>query len=260
LGSPQGLAIVWQDRKLVTGAAQDPVATQACLVAVRPAAASGIRRPAGPLLALAGALLFGWASTAWADEVASQIPPQYRLSTLTPTGSPPPTLPGVASLGAGQEFLFTLPASFRFDSLAGINLDDVGSPLDRPRATYRYTWFSHPSWDVKIGLSTSLDSGTPWQRFIAASSTDHLHVGALPTMHLSGQGRLADRWMVSVSAEGLWTGRGQGLDMDLRVDYSLTRDVALFGSYRMTDSIGEGPEIYGFVPSNSAQFGVRLRF
>ncbi|SPE25883.1 exported hypothetical protein [Burkholderiales bacterium] len=236
---------------------------RACRVDAELASTPVARRPAGLLAAVAvtaGALALGWSAAAGADEPAGQVPAQYRLTTLTPAGAPAPTLPGVASLGAGQEFLFSLPASFRFDSLAGINFDDIGNPLDRPRATYRYTWFSRPSWDVKIGLSTSLDPGTPWQRFVAASSTDHLHVGSLPTMHLSGESRLADRWLFSVSAEGLWTGRGQGLDMDLRVDYSLTRDVALFGSYRLTDSIGEGPEVYGFVPSNSAQFGVRLRF
>jgi len=184
---------------------------------------------------------------------------QYRLDTLTPALNPAPGLSGVARLGGGQEFLFALPASFGIDSLAPGRLDDLSTPFDRPRATYRYTWFSRPSWDVKIGLSTTLDPGNSWQRFLAPTP-DHLRVGSLPSMHLSSQSRLAERWLLSVNAEGMRTARGQGLDMDLRVDYSLTRNVALFGSYRLTDSTGEVPEFYGFVPSNSARFGVRLRF
>lgn len=237
-------------------------------------AAAGILRaksPPAPARALAGALkvllpsalgcalLSSYSPKAWADETLPPVPAQYRLA-MPPTGSALAPAWGEAPLHSGQEFVFHLPASFRFDSLAGINLEDLGSPLERPRATYRYTWFSRPGWDLKVGLSTSLDAGTPWQRFVSSSPMDHLRVGSLPTMHFASEGRLTDRWLLSVSAEGLRTARGQGLDMDLRVDYSLTRDVALFGSYRLTDSSGEGAEVYGFVPSNSAQFGVRLRF
>ena len=185
--------------------------------------------------------------------------PPYRLYALEPTGTTVPDLPGVRTLGQGSEFLFTIPATFSFDSLTGLNVEDLGNPLDRPRATVRYTWFSHPSWDIKIGLSTTLQPGSSWQRFFS-STPDHLRVGALPTMHLSGQSRLADRWLLSINAEGLHTPRGQGLDMDLRIDYSLSPTFALFGGYRLTDSTGEGQDVYGFLPSNSARLGVRLRF
>jgi hypothetical protein len=189
----------------------------------------------------------------------SPVPAQYRLSTLSPAFARAALLPGVASLGAGQEFLFTLPAGVGFDLMSRGTLDDLGSPLDRPRATYRYTWFSDPSWDVKVGLSATVDNDTSWQHFFTAGA-DHLRAGSLPSMHFSSEGRLTDRWLLSVSAEGMLTGRGQGIDMDLRVDYSLTRNVALFGSYRLTDSTGGVPELYGFVPANAARFGVRLRF
>ena len=211
-------------------------------------------------VALAWAALVGFHGAACAQAPGQSVSAQYRLEAPPSAGTLVPSFPGVASLGVGQELLFGLPASFRFDSLAGISLEDVGNPLDRPRATYRYTWLSRPGWDFKVGLSTALDQVTPWQRLVAPAPSDHLHVGSLPTMHLASEGRLADRWLLSVNAEGLRTARGQGLDMDLRVDYSLTRGVDLFGSYRLTDSSGEGPEVYGFLPSNSAQFGVRLRF
>jgi hypothetical protein len=190
---------------------------------------------------------------------APSVPAQYRLATLYPAFGRTPLLPGVASLGAGQEVQFGLPASFAFDLLSGATFDDLGSPLDRPRATYRATWFSHPGWDLKVGLSATVDTSSTWQRYFSAGS-DHLRAGGMPSMHISSEGHLSDRWLWSVSAEGLLTGRGQGLDMDLRVDYSLSRNVALFGSYRLTDSNGEVPEFYGFVPANSARFGVRLRF
>ena len=210
---------------------------------------------------LAGLLCCGALASAMpalgADD--SLAAPDYRLSTLAPALTRAPALPGVAALGAGQEVLFSLPAAFDFDLLAPGPLEDLGGPLDRLRATYRYTWFSRPSWDFKVGLSTVVDNGNSWQRYLSPSA-DRLRAGYLPSMHVSSESRLADRWLLSVSADGMLTGRGQGLDMDLRVDYSLTRNVALFGSYRLTDSTGEVPEFYGFIPSNTARFGVRLRF
>jgi hypothetical protein len=208
---------------------------------------------------VAGAVELPAAPAPQAARGESAVPPEYRLASLAPAITRAPMLPGVAALGAGQEVLFSLPAAFGFDLLSHGSLEDLGGPMDRLRATYRYTWFSRPSWDIKVGLSTTVDAGNSWQRFLSPAA-DRLRAGSLPSMHVSSEGRLADRWLLSVSADGMLTGRGQGLDMDLRVDYSLTRNVALFGSYRLTDSTGEVPEFYGFVPSNSARFGVRLRF
>lgn len=233
------------------------VTLQHCCRSAQRAAARRIGTLAAALLWTQFLALGGLARADEPDQ--SLVLPEYRLDTLRPASARAPALPGIASLGGGQEFRFSLPASFGFDSLGGVSLEDLGSPLDRPRATYRYTWFSRPGWDVKIGLSTTLDQDSSWQRFIG-STADRLRVGTLPTMHFSGESRLADRWLLSVNAEGLRTARGQGLDMDLRVDYSLNRDVGLFGSYRLTDSSGDLTEMSGFVPSNSAQFGVRLRF
>jgi len=220
------------------------------------------------LSALVGAVSFGAANAAAAadagtgtgtDPDASFVPPEYRLSSAPLALHPAPGLASVAALGNRPEFLFSVPASFGFDTLGSLGPDEIGNLLDRTRATVRYTWLAHPGWDVKIGLSTMVDPGSSWQRF-STPAYDHLRMGNLPTMHLLGERRLADRWMLSLSADGLHTTRGQGLDMDLRIDYSISRDVALFGSYRLTDSSGDGPEVYGFLPSNSARFGVRLRF
>jgi hypothetical protein len=79
-------------------------------------------------------------------------------------------------------------------------------------------------------------------------------------MHLSSTGRLSDNWLLTLNADGLRTARGQALDLDLRVDYSLTRQFALYGGYRLTDTGGEAQDVYGTGPSNSANFGVRFRF
>ena len=227
----------------------------ACPAVTRRATGPGVR---GAALLAAGVLLFLLAALAppRARAQEASVPARYRLADL-----PPVAADGEAADAAADraEFLYSLPATFSFDSLTGLDVGALGNALDRPRATVRYRWFSHPSWDIKVGLSATRDPSADGMRFFAGTA-ERLHAGGLPTMHLFGEGRLADRWMLSVNAEGLRTARGLGLDMDLRVDYSLTRYMALFGSYRMTDSTGEGQDVYGFLPSNAARLGVRLRF
>jgi hypothetical protein len=192
-----------------------------------------------------------------ADEPAAQpVPSEYRLNGYVP--SQVADSARTDALGP-PEFFFHLPSSFIYDSLAGVNPDAVGGPLDHARATLRYTWLSNPTWAMKIGLSTTLEPDTTWQRLMLAAS-DRSRLNPMPAMHLSGQSQISDRWMLSLDAEGQHWARGQSLDMDLRIDYHLTPSLALFGSYRLTDNFGENNEYVGFPVSNSARFGVRLRF
>jgi len=226
----------------------------------RPVALSGLRRPgAVPVVARVLAMLLGAAALGGSLPVRADdapVPAEYRLNGYLPhhmaeAGRPDGLSP--------TEFFFRLPSSFTFDSLAGVNPDAVGGPLDRARATLRYTWLSNSSWAMKVGLSTRLDPDTVWQRLVLAAG-DRPRVAAMPSMHLSGQGQLSDRWMLSVDAEGQRWDRGQSLDVDLRIDYHLSPGLAVYGSYRMTDNFGENPELLGFPVSNTARFGVQLRF
>jgi len=214
------------------------------------------------LAALWTALLAALASLgsgARADEAS--VPPvaaAYRLSGYAPLGldAPDPAHSESATAG-GSEFFYRMPSAFTFDSLAGLDPDALGGPLDHARATLRYAWLVHPTWAMKVGLSTPLETDSAWQRLAYASTP---RIGGLPAMHFSGQSQLSERWQLSLDAEGQRWSRGQSLDMDLRIDYHLSPGLALFGSYRLSDSFGETYEGVGFPVSNSARFGVRLRF
>jgi hypothetical protein len=194
-------------------------------------------------------LLLG--SAALAEDTPQQaVPPAYKLNGVVPAAADAAGMP---------EFFYRLPSSFTYESLNGVDPDTFGDPTDRGRATMRYTWLSNPGWAMKVGLSSMLEPDTTWQRMMLVAA-DHAHVTPMPSMHLAGQSQLSERWMLSLDAEGQrWT-RGQTLDMDLRVDYHLTPGLALFGSYRLTDNFGESSDLGGFPVSNSARFGVRLRF
>jgi hypothetical protein len=207
-----------------------------------------------PLALLA---LLGLHGAARADDAADgAVAPEYRLNGYVPSQVSDSTR---ATAMAPTEFFYRLPSSFIFDSLAGVNPDAVGGPMDHARATLRYTWLAHPSWAMKVGLSTTVEPDTTWQRLMMAAS-DRSRLNPMPAMHLSGQSQISERWMLSLDAEGQHWSRGQSLDMDLRIDYHLSPSLALFGSYRLTDNFGDNSEFVGFPVSNSARFGVRLRF
>jgi hypothetical protein len=208
------------------------------------------------LLALAAAQARAQQSGAPATEAPS-VPAAYRLTGFVPSQPLDLGVPDTA-LSRAPEFFYRLPSSFTYDSLSGVNLDGLGG-LDPARATLRYTWLAHPSWAMKIGLSTPLEPDSTWQRLLVAAG-DRPRLGLSPAMHLSGESQLSEHWMLSLDAEGQRWSRGQSVDMDLRINYHLTPGLALFGSYRLTDSFGEAYENIGFPVSNTARFGLRLSF
>jgi hypothetical protein len=174
-------------------------------------------------------------------------------------------LEGLASLDSRQELKFSTVSTGRYYGLYGLNEFGPGAlrldntvGLDQPRATYRYTWLSSPDLNLKVGLTSNLLQLGSSMR---SGFTAPMQYGSLPQLHLSGVGRLADNWHISVDADGLWTARGRSLDLGLHVGYSLTRSMQLFGGYRMTDYWGDAEDAYGSnAPVNSANVGLRYRF
>lgn len=180
-------------------------------------------------------------------------PIQYRLTEVWPAATQ-----GSSRLGGSANLIGSALAD-ALDPLASLRLENQLRVLDRRRATVDYAWYSKPGWDMRFGFSTTADSSPARQRFLF-TAPDRLRASTLPTMHFSSVGRLSERWLFSVNAEGLRTARGQALDMDLRLDYGLTPRLNLFGGYRLTDATSDALEGIGFLPTNSARLGLRLDF
>lgn len=212
------------------------------------------------------------ASVALADDRGSSGV-SYRLESgaaelASPSALAAPVHVGGSGLGLlppGQEVvLTTTPSSARMpDWLLSPALSPTLSPtqragLDHARATYRYTFFETDAWAYKLGLTASLlDNPATWR---PALGSDRWRLGSTPMMHLSASGHYGDRWQLSVDADGLHTGRGHALDLDLRVDYGLGHDLFLYGGYRLVESGGDAEDLYGPSPNNSANVGIRFRF
>jgi hypothetical protein len=174
-------------------------------------------------------------------------------------------LEATAPLAPRHELRFSTWALGRggLDSLPGVSLatltNDPALRIDPARATYRYTFLSRPDWAWKLGVSANVSElGGSLRPGLGLA--DRLRFGALPLLHVGGEGRLSSRWHLAFDADGLMTGRGRAFDLGLRVNYSLTPNFLLFGGYRMTESAGEAEEFYGAGLSNAANFGLRYRF
>jgi hypothetical protein len=131
--------------------------------------------------------------------------------------------------------------------------------LDPARATYRYTFLLQESWAWKVGLTTQLASIENTLRTGLAHG-DRLGFGALPMLHLAGEGRLADRWRLAFAADGLATARGRAYDVGIRVNYLLSPSFAVYGGYRLSDAAGETDDVHSPGLNNSANVGLRYRF
>ncbi len=202
---------------------------------------------------------FSLTNGAWADTPVFGSFDQFSLVPVTGA-----RLEGQAHLNDRQELKFSTLSTGSYglygsyDSGPGaLHLDNTVG-LDQPRATYRYTWLSMRDLDLKVGLTSNL---SPLSTSLLHSGlTSPLRFGSLPQMHLSGVGRLTSNWQLALDADGLWTARGRSLDLDLHLDYSLTRSVQVFGGYRMSDYVGDAEDFYGASTVNTANVGMRFRF
>lgn len=200
----------------------------------------GASAAASPLYQLAAPPLI--ASSRWAD------PLTVRLDTA-------------AGLAGRHEFQFSAPYAAAYGTRDGglLPLDATAVRIEPTRATYRYTFLQRDDWALKVGLTGNLNEPDYALR-TGLSANDRAGFGALPMLHLAGEGRFAEHWRVSFAADGVMTARGRAFDIGLRVNYLLGSRFSLYGGYRLTESAGDAEDVYVPGVTNTADFGVRYRF
>lgn len=130
--------------------------------------------------------------------------------------------------------------------------------IDPVRATYRYTLLAKPTWQMKLGLSANLGSRSDF--LLDPVAADGEHFGSLPMLHVAGIKQWSPRWQLAFALDGLTTGRGRALDLDVQVNYLWSPSMSLYGGYQVTEAAGEGEVYYGAGLSNRANIGLRYRF
>lgn len=131
--------------------------------------------------------------------------------------------------------------------------------LDAARATYRYTVVERNDWAWQVGLTANLREFGDGLR-AGITSGERPRFGALPMVHMAGQGRLAERWRLHFDADGMLTARGRSVDLGLSVNYLLAPNMSFFGGYRLSEAAGEAEELNLPGLNNSANLGLRYRF
>lgn len=204
----------------------------------------GAESPAAPLYRLIDSVppaFTGWHGPALAAPLLSTVglAPRHELRLS-------------ASLAAGSDYARTL-GGVSFATLAGAPT----MRLDAYRATYRYTFFEQTHWQWKIGITASLQAfDDTWRGGLTRGQ--RLRLGTAAQVHFAGEGRLTDKWRLAFDADSPTTLRGRAFDLGLRVSYSLSPNVLLYGGYRIGDGTPDGEEFHGL--TNSANVGLRLRF
>jgi len=171
-------------------------------------------------------------------------------------------LDAAAGLGAHEVRILSLGSTPAVaPMLTGLGAIDARSDLgiEPVRATYRYTLLAEPSWAMKFGLSTNLREPAGSLR-AGQLGIERSGFGSLPMVHLAGVGQWSPRWRLAFAVDGLATGKGRALDLDLQVDFLWTQSMSVFGGYQVSDAAGEAESYYGAGLSNRANIGVRYRF
>lgn len=135
---------------------------------------------------------------------------------------------------------------------------DAGLSIEPVRATYRYTLFAEPNWQMKLGLSANLNDQYSGLR--PAVGTDRNSFSSLPMVHFAGAAQWSPKWRLAFAADGLATTRGRALDLGFQVDYLLSPSMSLYGGYQVTDAAGDAEFYYGSSQNNRANFGLNYRF
>ena len=225
--------------------------------------AAAQRATAGWMTSLVACAVLGFSASAHAapaDEARGSLNRSlYQLIDPTPLASLSPGADArwrvEAATGLGERHQLRLTtATTRLAS--PLSTYDTGMPTRYDsRATWRYTVMERPGWAWRVGLTAALGD-----RDTRGLSTERARFGALPLLHVAGEGALARRWLLGFDADGLMTARGRAFELGLRVSYQLAPNFAVIGGYRLSEAGGDAEDSYGNGFSNSANVGLRYRF
>ncbi len=209
---------------------------------------------------------FAWPVAANETGAASdRTAPLYRLLD-TPAiwalrWGPTPTsfrLEATTTVLPGHELRLARSSALLSGNLARFNSEGATDPL---RATWRYTVMARRDWAWKVGLSADMGDSIDAPRAPGWTSVSDRRYGVPALLHMAGEARLARYWSVAVDADALMTARRRAFDLGLRVDYSLSPRLSVYGGYRLSDTSLDNEDA-AFAPplTNSAGVGMRFRF
>jgi hypothetical protein len=221
--------------------------------------------------------LFLETGAAWQNRNDTQIPgdtgTRFSLAKLTDSGPYPHLrLMLLYDLNARTGLRFVV-APFGLTETGALDKDvtfeganfQSGTPTEGSykfnsyRATYWYRFHQDHRADWRAGLTLKVREAriALRQGNVAAAKND---LGVVPLLHLSGDYRLNDRWILLVDFDGLAAPQGRAFDLGLSLGYALHPDWTLTFGYRTLEGGADNDRVYTFAWFNYLTVGFGYRF
>lgn len=127
------------------------------------------------------------------------------------------------------------------------------------KLTYRYTFVDRANLRWRVGFTGVVRDANVELRQGALQANDD-DVGFVPTLHLSSDYEISDRWMLRFDFDGLAGGPGRLFDVALKFDYELNDNWRIGGGYRTLEGGADTDDVYSFGWLHYAVFDVRYQF
>jgi hypothetical protein len=125
--------------------------------------------------------------------------------------------------------------------------------------TYRYTFVDRPGLRWRVGFTGVVrDANVALRQGDLQANDDN--VGFVPTLHLSSDYQLAERWKLLFDFDGLAGGPGRLFDIALKLSYSLNDRWRIGGGYRTLEGGADTDEVYSFGWLHYAVLDARYQF
>ena len=127
------------------------------------------------------------------------------------------------------------------------------------KLTYRYTFADKGSWRWRVGFTGFVRDANVELRQGSLQANDD-DVGFVPALHVSGEYRLAENWLLRLDFDGLAGGPGRLIDLGLMIDYEVSDSWQIGGGYRTLEGGADTDDVYSFAWLHYATLDVRYRF
>jgi hypothetical protein len=133
------------------------------------------------------------------------------------------------------------------------------------RATYRYTLFTKPHWNLKAGFTGKIRDAeiTLEQGNTKATRTN---VGFVPLLHLAANYALSPKLELQFDADALAAPQGRAEDVAFTMAYTIDPQIQVYGGYRTVEGGADagsqdgGSKVYNFIWFHAVVMGTTLHF
>lgn len=136
---------------------------------------------------------------------------------------------------------------------------DASYKFSAYKLTYRYTFADNGKWRWRVGFTGVVrDANVELRQGDLQANDDN--VGFVPTLHLSGDYQISERWLFRLDFDGLAGGPGRLFDLGLIFDYELNENWQIGGGYRTLEGGVDTDDVYNFAWLHFAVLNLRYQF